>query len=495
MPPVRFTRTLLALSALSFSLAQAAFAEDGATLLGIYRAALNNEPQLAAARHQYQAAREQIPQARAHLLPTLSASGSKENIWLSRNAAAGSGRAVAIINGRQEIVDSGAGGKTRQDGGGTVWQAQLSQPLFHLDAWYQLKAAKASVDSAAADLAAQEQQLMFNSAKAYFQALQAQDELSAKKAEEQSLKRQWDQAQARLKDGVSSITDVLDAQAAYDVARAERKGDERKLDDAFEAIARLTGEPISKIDGLRHNLPVLPPEPFDIQAWSQRAIAQSPHLNAAALAVTSAEKQVTQRKAGHLPTLDLTASYGNYDNDAYGYMNPQDDGSDPWSGRVSRKSIAVQLNVPLYSGGSVSSQVRESIARLGESRDKWEDARREVLEQTRNAFRAIDSDIDQIKARLQTIKSSAESLKANRVGADLGIRNTADILNAQKQLYSAVRDYNNARYDFIINTLTLKQAVGTLSPADLQSLAAYAKPDYDPKKDFLPPDIATVKDS
>ena len=502
MPLVRFTRPLLALTLTGLAAtapavfaAEAAVEEDTSNLLGIYRSALHNEPQLAAARHQYMATREQIPQARANLLPRLTASGSKETTWLKRNAAKGTGQAVAIVNGREEMVQTGAAGKTNQKGGGYTWQAQLSQPLFHLDSWYQLRAAKAQVDSAAADLAAQEQQLMFNSAKAYIQALQAQDALSAKKAEAQSLKRQWDQAEARLKGGMSSITDVLDAKAAYDVARAELKRDERNLDDAFEAITRLTGQPITHIDGLRHNLPLLPPEPFNIQAWSKRAIAQSPQLEAAQLAITAAEKQVYQRKADHLPTLDLTASYGSYDNDNYGYLNPQDDGSSPWSGRVNRKSIAVQLNVPLYTGGAVSSQVRESIAQLSASKDRWEDTRRKILEQTRNAFRAIDSDIDEVKARLETIKSSAESLKASQVGADLGLRNTVDILNAQRQLYDAVRDYNNARYDFILNTLTLKLAVGTLNPRDLAALAAYTKADYDPDKDFLPPQAKKLKNS
>lgn len=437
---------------------------ERADLLGVYRQAVEHDAQLSAARHDYQARRESVPQARAGLLPTLNAGSTVEAVRLQR--------------------DEPGLTRTRNT---AVFQANLNQPLFRVDRWFQLEAAQATASQAELELGAKEQGLILTTAQAYFETLRALDLLAASKAEEAALKRQQAQAQARLDNGASSITDVLDAQAAYDNANANRKLAERKVDDAHDALSRLTRQDYASIEGIEHQLPVQLPVPNDAKAWVGRAVQQNLALRASSYAVIAAEQTNRQRKAGYAPTVDAVASWRKGDNDSFGYSNPTDFGRDGYRGSVSQGSIGVELNIPLYSGGMTRSQVRESTERLAQSEDEREDRRREVVLNTRNFYRAINSDIEQVTARRQTIRSSRASVKANQVGRDLGSRNTADVLNAERQLYAAVREYNNARYDYIIDTLKLKQAAGTLSPADLSDLAMYLNKDYDPDRDFLPP--------
>ncbi|WP_234407540.1 TolC family outer membrane protein [Pseudomonas bohemica] len=437
-----------------------------ADLMSVYQAATQNDPKLSAARHSYQAQTEAIPQARSGLLPSLTAGATSEVTRLNRDEPS-----------------------LTRERSGTTFRANLSQPLFRIDRWYQLKAAQSTVLQSELELSAKEQELVLTSAQAYFETLRQLDSLAAAQAEEAALLRQRDQAQGRLEDGASSITDVYDAQAAYDNARANRQLAQRKVDDAYEALSRLTKESYGSIAGMGHQLPVNPPTPNDSTTWVDTAIRQNLQLQASGHAIDAAEQTLNQRKAGHAPTVDAVASYRKGDNDSFGYSNPTDFGRDGYRGDVAQSSIGIELNIPLYSGGMVNSQVRESTERLYQTRDEQEERRREVVLNTRNAFRGINADIEQINARRQSIRSGLKSVEANKVGVDVGSRNVADVLNAERQLYAAVRDYNDARYDYILDNLKLKYAAGTLSPDDLNVLSFYLKRDYEPSRDFLPPNL------
>lgn len=437
-----------------------------ADLVSVYQAAARNDAKLSAARHAYQAQIEAVPQARAGLLPSLTAGATSEVTRLERDEPS-----------------------LTRERSGTTFRANLSQPLFRIDRWYQLKAAQATVLQSALELSAKEQELVLTSSQAYFETLRQLDSLAAAQAEEAALLRQRDQAQGRLEDGASSITDVYDAQAAYDNARANRQLTQRKVDDAYEALSRLTKESYGSIAGMGHQLPVNPPIPNNSTTWVDTAIKQNLQLQASGHAINAAEQTLNQRKAGHAPTLDAVASYRKGDNDSFGYSNPTDFGRDGYRGDVAQSSIGIELTIPLYSGGTVNSQVRESTERLYQTQDEQEDRRREVVLNTRNAFRGINADIEQITARRQSIRSGLKSVEANKVGVDVGSRNVADVLNAERQLYAAVRDYNDARYDYILDNLKLKYAAGILSPDDIQELSLYLKRDYDPSRDFLPPNL------
>jgi outer membrane protein len=462
----------IAVAAASVGLAQAAEAplSSKTDLVTVYQEAAQNNADIAAARADYQARREVVPQARAGLLPNLSAG--------------------ANYGDTRTEIDSPSATISRS---GLVYQANLSQPLFRADRWFQLQAAEATSEQAALELSATEQNLILQSAETYFAVLRAQDSLASTRAEEAAFKRQLDQANERFDVGLSDKTDVLEAQAGFDTARANRLHAERAVDDAFEALVTLTNRDYVAVEGIVHSLPVLAPTPNDAKAWVDTAAAQNLNLQASLYAVTAAEENLRQRKAGHAPTLDAVASYQQGDNDSLGFTNSG--GLPRYSGDVSQRSIGLQLNIPLYSGGLTSSQVREAYQRLGQTEQLRESLRRQVVQNTRNLFRAVNTDVETVQARRQSIISNQSALEATEIGYQVGTRNIVDVLDAQRQLYSAVRNYNDARYDYILNNLRLKQAAGTLSPADLEALGSFLKPDYNPDKDFLPPDLASAAEA
>ncbi|TBU97884.1 TolC family outer membrane protein [Stutzerimonas kirkiae] len=460
--------------AITLSLASNAWADNVLTpasksdLLSVYREALNNNADLAAARAQFQASQETVPQARAGLLPNLSAS-----------AELGDSRTrIETQQGSQSFSRSGS-----------AYQANLSQPLFRADRWYQLQAAKASSEQAALEYSVAEQNLVLQSAQAYFAVLRAQDNLAAVKAEEAAFKRQLDQANERFEVGLSDRTDVLEAQAGYDTARANRMIAQRQVDDAFQALATLTNRQYLALEGIRHSLPVLPPLPNDAQAWVETAARQNLALQASDQAVIAAEQTLRQRRSGHAPTLDAVASYRKGDNDTLGFSNSAAVAT-RYRGDAEQGSIGLQLNIPLYSGGLTNSQTRQAGHQLDQSEQLRESLRRQIVESTRNLHRAVNTDIEQVQARRQSIISNQSALEATEIGYQVGSRNIVDVLDTQRRLFAAVRDYNNARYDYILDNLLLKQSAGTLNPGDLQELANYLKPDYNPDTDFLPPDLS-----
>ena len=441
-------------------------------LLSVYQQAVENNADLAAARARYQAVLERIPQARAGLLPQLSA-----------------GAQLADVDIDVDIdVDTSAGSRSLSRSS-LVYQATLAQPLFRADRWFQLQAAQASGEQAALEFSAAQQELILRSAEAYFAVLRAQDALAAVKAEEAALKRQLDQAKERFEVGLSDRTDVLQAQAGYDSAHAGRLLAERQVQDAFENLEALTARPYRRLDGIRHSLPVLAPVPNDASRWVETAARQNLNLQASQFAVAAAEENLRQRRAGHAPTLDLVAQYQTGDNDGLGFTNTGLPAMPRYTGDASQTTVGLQLNVPLFSGGLTTAQGREARQLLEQAEQQREGLRRQVVQNTRNLFRAVNTDVEQVKARRQAIISSQSALEATEIGYEVGTRNIVDVLDAQRLLYATVRDYNNARYDYILDNLRLKQVAGTLSPADLQSLSAYLQPDYAPDRDFLPPDL------
>ncbi|MBB4866549.1 outer membrane protein [Pseudomonas nitritireducens] len=439
-------------------------------LISVYKDAVDNNADLAAAQADYMARKEAVPQARSGLLPQINAGASTGQTRTSLDTPS------ATLNRNTQLV-----------------QASLSQPLFRADRWFQLKAAENTTEQAQLEFSATQQQLILQTAQTYFGVLRAQDNLAASKAEEAAFKRQLDQSNERFDVGLSDKTDVLESQAGYDTARANRIVAERQVDDAFQALVTLTNREYSSIEGILHSLPVVPPMPNDAKAWVDTSVQQNLRLQASNYAVDAAEETLRQRKAGHLPTVDAVAQYQKGDNDALGFAN---DGSEPHYGKyVDQSSIGLQLNVPIYSGGLTSSQVREAYQRLNQSEQLRESQRRQVVQDARNQHRAVNTDVEQVKARRQAIISNQSSLEATEIGYQVGTRNIVDVLDAQRSLYNSVRDYNNTRYDYILDNLSLKQTAGTLAPADLEALGTYLKPDYNPDKDFLPPDLAKAAEA
>ncbi|WP_130905488.1 TolC family outer membrane protein [Pseudomonas sp. Sample_22] len=435
-------------------------------LVSVYQEAVANNADLAAAIAQYGVQKEVVPQARAGLLPNLSGSAETASVRTS--------------------IDQPSAAANRYE---HSYQATLAQPLFRADRWFQFQAAKDVNEQAALQLSAAQQNLILQTADSYFNVLRSQDNLASTKAEEAAFKRQLDQSNERFKVGLADKTDVLNSQASYDTARVNRIVAQRQVDDAFEALVNLTNRRYNAIWGISHSLPILPPAPNNAKTWVDTAAQQNLNLQASNYAVSAAEQTLSQRKAGHAPTVDVVARYEKGDNDALGFSNPSALGQ-PYKGDVAQSLIGLQLNIPIYSGGLINSQVRQSYAQLEQTEQQRESLLRAIVENTRDLYRAVNTDVEQVQARKQSIISNQSAVEATEIGYQVGTRNIVDVLDAQRQLYSSVRDYNNTRYDYILDTLRLKQQVGTLSPQDLHNLTHWLKGDYNPDKDFLPPDLA-----
>ena len=365
-------------------------------LVSVYQEAVDNNADLAAARAQYGAQKEVVPQSRAGLLPNLSGGAEIANVRTDIDTPA------AIANRNAHF-----------------YQATLAQPLFRADRWFQFQAAKDVNEQAALQLSATEQDLILQTAQTYFNVLRTQDNLASTKAEEAAFKRQLDQSNERFDVGLSDKTDVLQSQASYDTARANRILAQQQVDNAFEALITLTNRQYNSIQGIVHTLPILPPTPNDAKAWVDTAAQQNLNLLASNYAVSAAEETLKQRKAGHAPTVDAVAQYKKGDNDAFGFSNPSAFGQ-PYSGDVTQTTVGLQLNIPIYSGGLINSQVRESYARLDQSEQQRESLRRQVVENTRNLHRAVNSDVEQVQARRQSIISNQSAVEATEIGYQVG---------------------------------------------------------------------------
>ena len=432
----------------------------------VYQDARQNNSELAAGRADQAARAEAVPQARAGLLPTLSASAELND------------RTTTLQQPQQEIGRSGSS-----------YQVLLNQPVLRVDRWFNLKAAESQHQQALLELEIVEQKLILDSAQVYFGLLKAQDGLAAGKAEEAAFKRQLDLAEKGLQLGLSDRTDVLQAQASHDTARANRIVAQQDVDNAFEALDTLTHQQYTAVQGVRHDMPIQLPVPNEARRWVDSAMQQNIALRVSEQALQVAQQTLNARKAGHAPTLDAVMRYQIGDNDNLGFGNSGVQGGG-YGGNAEQRSVGLQLDIPLFNGGQTRSQVREAYQRMSQRESLNDNLRRQVVENTRNLYRSLNSSVEKIQARRQSIISNQGAVLASQLGFQVGTRNIVDVLEAQRQLYNAVREYNNSRYDYILDTLRLYQSVGTLSPQDLRTLCDFLKPNYDPDRDFLPPEFS-----
>ena len=418
-------------------------------LMDVYNLALKNDAQLAAAKAGMQATMEKVPQSRALLLPNLSLNANTQ------------------FNKTTAGVDGASDNKDNYNSHG--WGATLKQPLFNLSSWFSYSQAKAFSGQAEYQFAYEQQNLILRVSEAYFNVLRAEDSLITSQAEEKAVKQQLDQARERYNVGLIAETDVLEAQAAYDSARVSRILADNQVSVSYENLRTITNETVNDIGKLKKTMPVLQPTPAIAEEWVNNAIANNLSLKAAREEVLAAEESIRVKKSGHAPTVDAFASY-NYSSSDSDKAKDLPSGNFYTTGRGDQTVFGVSVTVPIFSGGATSSQVREATYQMEQSQQNFDKLLRETNSGTRNYYRTVNSDVERVEARQQGIISSESALKATQSGYEVGTRNITDVLDAQKKLYAAQRDYLNARYDFIVNTLKLKQLAGTLSPADLQDL-------------------------
>ena len=414
--------------------AQPAFSLD---LMETYEQALSYDSGIASARAQFEAQQAATDVSKSALLPQIAA------------FAEGSHTDFESKNGQSD------------DSYRTLnYGVQLTQPVFRADNWFEFDASQFQTEAAEAQYNLAQQQLMLDVSTAYFDVLRAQDTVTTAQATEAAIQRQYEQAQERFDVGLIAITEVYEARASYDDAKSQRIAAENQLNVAKEQLARLTGEYPADLENLRQNFPLGRPEPMNPNAWEATALEQNWSIQAALSELNANEANLKVAKSGHLPTLDLEASYGETDYD--GRLTSQGEGT--------QAVVGLSLNVPLYMGGGTQAGVRQQRSLVTAAEEDLNTARRDVQVNTRSLFLTVNNNIETANAFEQTIVSRRSALDATRAGYDVGTRNIVEVLDAERAYYVALRDYANARYDYVVNTLQLKQAAGTLSPQDLLEL-------------------------
>jgi outer membrane protein len=419
-------------------------------LLQTLELALQRDPRLREAEATRNATLEAKPQSVARLLPSLSLTGElKRNSILSKFEES----LLAFIAGGRNIG---------------FWESSasinLTQPIYHHDYWVQLSQADNQIAEAEANYAAEQQNVMLRTSRAYFEVLFAQDSRDFALAEKRAIERQLEQAKARFEVGLIAITDVHEAQAGYDQARANLIQAENQVDNAREALQEIIGEYDIDLAALSEEIPLKGPEPENIDNWSD--LAQRSNLNIVAAENRSlvAKKDIDLQFAGHLPTLDLVGSAGFTDTNR------------PRGIPTEYQIIGMQVNVPMFAGGGVNSRVRQARYQYEAAQENLDGVRRSVKRQVKDAYRGILSAISQVQALEAAVVSAQSAVEASEAGLEVGTRTMVDVLTEQRNLFRTKRDYARARYDYIINSLSLKQAAGTLNPADLAIVNQWLRP-------------------
>ncbi|MDH3434432.1 MAG: TolC family outer membrane protein, partial [Gammaproteobacteria bacterium] len=372
----------------------------------------------------------------------------------------------------------------------TRWQFQLTQTLFRWDQIVGLRRADSLVAKAEADREAAQQDLVVRVGQTYFNVLGAEDRLTSLHANRQAIARQLEQAKQRFDVGLIAITDVQESQAAYDQAVADEIGAKRSLATAREFLREITGEYVSNLSAPGDEFPMRAPAPASEKAWVDMALGQNLVLVSSRLDEKLARDEISFRRNGHYPTIELIATTGEFDTTAERITdnivppfdppritsNPDSDGSSD--------SIRIQLNLPLFSGGSTSSRVREAVYLHRAAREQLQRVTRETERQTRDAYLGVLSEMSRVQALEQAVASSRTALEATQAGFDVGTRTIVDVLDSQFALYRSITLFYQARYDYLMNVLRLKQAAGNLQIQDLEEIDQWLKERKTPEEVF-----------
>ena len=450
----------------------------------LYDEALETDAQLQSARAGLTADSEQLPQARAKLLPQLSAS-------------------VTASEQRTEL----GGGFPASTGNSNGYTVSLTQPLINVASWQGYQQGQIALTSAQAQFAAARQDLIVRLGQAYFDALSAQDSVAIVRSQKASIAEQLESAKRSFDVGQSTITDTNEAQAKYDSAISQEIAAQNDLEVKLAALEQIVGHPVTRVDGLARGVTLPPPVPADMQRWVDMARDANYEVVLKQLAVANSQRETLKAKAGHYPTLDLVASYaksslgaagaGNFGGNFGGGFGSGANTLVPgvpaaaaelgnYGAYYTNATVGVQLTIPLYEGGATQSRVRQTLALEDKAEADLDAARRSAALSARQAFLGVSSGLAQVRA-LETAEQSARtSLESNLLGYQVGVRINIDVLNAQDQLFSARRDLAKARYDTLINSLKLKASTASLTDSDVLSLNMLLSPTDDAALTALP---------
>ena len=435
----------------------------GDDLVTILQLALDNDPSLKQAQASYRANRENVIQSRSSMLPSLGVGAGTSRLTSGYTDS-------QYVNMTNPLTGETVRTKVRDDHSfrpginNHNWGVSLTQSVFNLPNWYSFQSAEATDRAAAVNLAAQEQDLIMRVASAYFDVLRAQDLLETNIQEEEAAQRSLEQTQQREAVGLVAITDVYDSQAAYDLARNTTILQQDFLRSRYEALEAITGQGHPDIDELLDNFPIVEVE-GNLNQWETQADNNSLAIAAAEFNLDASRQTLRARKSDGLPTLDLQGFYGHIVTAPIVSQGIQIGG-----GASDRTQLALNLNIPLYTGGTLSSRKRAAEYNVVAAQESLELTKRELTQNIRNAYRRVNTDVLVIAQRQQSITSAQSALDATELGAEVGTRNIVEVLLARENLFRALRMYADARYTYVIDTLVLKQIAGILTPQDIIEL-------------------------
>lgn len=415
-----------------------------ADLLDAYRLAQSQDAAFASARALQQAGQEKKSQGRSLLLP---------NVNLTANTT---------YNDNTTQLSGGAARDTRYNSSSVG--VSLVQPLFRQQNWLAYTESEMQVAISEAQYKLAEHDLILRVSQSYFDVLIAQDSVQLTEAQKRAISEQLEQAKRNFEVGTSTITDTYEAQARYDLTSAQEINARSNLEVKKRALQQITYAAPGELRPLGQEFKLEEPQPADVEKWVADAQQHNVQITIAESAAQLAEKEVSRNFGGHLPTLDLVASYS---------KNAASDGTyNPLTARFgavesTSRTVGIQLNMPLFQGGATQSKYREAEANRDKVTQDLENARRTVAVQARQAYLGVVSGIAQVKALQQALKSSESLLQASKLGQSVGVRTNLDVLNAQQQLFSTRRDLYQAEYNYLISRLRLKAAVGTLAEEDV----------------------------
>ncbi|GAB6140818.1 outer membrane channel protein TolC [Methylosoma difficile] len=421
-------------------------AED---LASVYKLALENDPTLKAVRANQMATDESKNQSIAQFLPNISSIGIASRDNITNNNPNSFLRSQSFWN--NSLVFS------------------LNQPIFHWEHWVKLSQSDNQIAQAEAEYKAELQNLMTKTTEAYFNVLLAEDNYSFAMGEKDSVYQQLEQSKRLFANHLIPITDVHEAEAGYEQATANEIDAANKVDDAKEALKEIIGDHDVKLTPLLENVVLQKPEPADINVWSHTAEASNFSVIAAINATEVARKNIDLQRTGHYPSLDLVGTY-----------NISDVGSN-FGIQGDRQTIGLQLNVPLFAGGSVNSKTQQAAYLFEAAKENLNTIKRATNRQIKVAYRGVTTSIKHIEALQASLKASEKALKSSELGFEEGTRTMVDVLSEQTKLFEAKREYARARYDYFINSVKLKQAASSLDENDLEQINKFLA-NYSAKK-------------
>ena len=443
---------------------------NASSLLDVYQEAIINDPRIKEAFANKEAIIEAKPQARSFILPQMTSTASYSDTD-SNGRSTFQQKIVNPTNGEELVITNNT--EFLQESETLQWDVTLRQAIFDYGAWMNLRKANKTAAQAEIDYLAAEQDLIIRVANAYFNVLAAEDTLEAEQAARQAIEKQLDQAQKRFDVGLIAITDVQEARAAYDQSIANEITSKRNLATAKESLRAITNSYPGQLDKPDNNLPLIMPNPQSESDWVETSLEQNLSYLSAQVGVEIAKSEIKVQRSGHLPTIGIQASKRDIDTDSF----RSDSGNEytPADNENINEGVGVQLNLPLYSGGQVTSRVRQAVARHRASKEKLERVARETTRIARDSYLGVISGIATVKALQQSVKSSATALQATEAGYEVGTRTTVDVLDARRRLYSSQKNLAISKYDYLKNILQLKQAAGTLTISDLEQINNWLK--------------------